>query len=289
VISTATKALQDQLATRDLPTLRESLGIPFEFAVLKGRSNYICMQKVTEVNGQGDQMVLDHSEEAPPEAEQLGPLGRQIKRLILWAETTTETGDRAELELEPSDAFWSELAVGSDRCSGRRCAFHGTCFTEAARDRASSADLVIANHALYFADLAAGGGVLPEHDAVVFDEAHRLEESAASWLGGGVSRAGLRRLALDVERACRERRETLPQRALDQIERSGERLLAAVAPPSGRRRLRQTPREEAVLLGEALGALAMELQGSGEELDALARRSLQMAAQVEALLDPDEQ
>ena len=202
---------------------------------------------------------------------------------------TTETGDRAELELEPSDALWAELAVGADRCSGRRCPFHGTCFAEAARDRAASADLVIANHALYFADLAAGGGVLPEHDAVVFDEAHRLEESAASWLGGGVSRAGLRRLALDIERACRERQETLPVHALERVERAGERLLAAVAPPAGRRRLRQPPQEEALVLGDALAALALELQGYGEELDGLARRCLQTAAQVEALLDPDEQ
>ncbi|MGZ4400960.1 MAG: ATP-dependent DNA helicase, partial [Gaiellaceae bacterium] len=172
---------------------------------------------------------------------------------------------------------------------GRRCGFHGTCFAEAARDRASSADLVIANHALYFADLAAGGGVLPEHDAVVFDEAHRLEESAASWLGGGVSRAGLRRLTLDIERACRERQETLPVRALERVDRAGERLLAAVAPPAGRRRLRRPPQEEALVLGDALAALALELQGHGEELDGLARRCLQTAAQVEALLDPDEQ
>ncbi len=72
---------------------------------------------------------------------------------------------------------------------------------------------MIANHALYFADLSAGGGVLPEHDAVVFDEAHRLEETAATWLGGRVSRVGLRRLATDVERACREASEPVPGRA----------------------------------------------------------------------------
>ena len=273
VVATATKALQEQLLRNDVPVAAAALRREVRVEVLKGRQNYLCRRQLS-----GFQPFLLSE----------GRDGRAWEAMQTWL-GTTETGDRAELELEPSDALWAELAVGSDRCSGRRCAFHGTCFTEAARDRASSADLVIANHALYFADLAAGGGVLPEHDAVVFDEAHRLEESAASWLGGGVSRAGLRRLALDVERACRERQETLPRRALDEVERSGERLLAAVAPPSGRRRLRQPPREEAVLLGEALGALAIELQGSGEEIDALARRSLQMAAQVEAVLDPDEQ
>src|SRR4029077_12653505 len=105
-----------------------------------------------------------------------------------------ETGDRAELEIEPSESLWAELAVGPDRCGGRGCPFLSSCFTEAAKARAGEAELVIANHALYFAHLAAGGGVLPEHDAVVFDEAHRIEETAASWLGGRGARAGLRRV-----------------------------------------------------------------------------------------------
>ena len=153
----------------------------------------------------------------------------------------TETGDRSELELEPSDALWAEIAVGPDRCSGRRCAFVSACFSEAARGRAAEADLVIVNHALYFAHVASGGGVMPEHDAVIFDEGHRLEESAASWLGGRVSRAGLRRLALDIERSCRESQRPYPARQADRVERTGDRLLRAVAPPSGRKRLREVP------------------------------------------------
>lgn len=273
VVATATKALQEQLLRNDVPIAAAALHRDVRVEVLKGRQNYLCRRQLSGFQP----MLLAEGRDGRAWAAMQGWLG------------TTETGDRAELEVEPSDALWAELAVGADRCSGRRCAFHGTCFAEAARDRASSADLVIANHALYFADLAAGGGVLPEHDAVVFDEAHRLEESAASWLGGGVSRAGLRRLALDLERACRERQETLPARALDRVERAGERLLTAVAPPTGRRRLRQPPQEEALALGDALAALAQELQGHGEELDGLARRCLQMGAQVEALLDPDEQ
>src|SRR3954454_24854308 len=130
----------------------------------------------------------------------------------------TETGDRGELELDVAGPLWAELAVGPDRCAGRRCPFLSSCFSEAAKARAAEAELVIANHALYFAHIAAGGGVLPEHDAVVFDEAHRLEESAASWLGGRVSRAGLRRLAADVERACRDAQKPAPGRALDRVD-----------------------------------------------------------------------
>jgi ATP-dependent DNA helicase DinG len=130
--------------------------------------------------------------------------------------------------------------------------------------------------------------VLPEHDAVIFDEAHRLEESAASWLGGRVSRAGVRRLALDVERACRDAQKPHPARELDRVERSGERLLRAVAPASGRKRLREVPAEPALVLVDALGDLATALSGQGEDLDGLARRALGLSAQVEACLEAGE-
>ena len=139
-----------------------------------------------------------------------------------WIETT-ETGDRAELEVEPPQTVWSEIAVGADRCLGRFCAFAGSCFSEAARERASHAELVIANHALYFADLGLrertdSPAVLPEHDAVVFDEAHRLEESAATWLGGRISGPVIHRLLRDVDRACREASVPVPARAVDRVE-----------------------------------------------------------------------
>jgi ATP-dependent DNA helicase DinG len=129
--------------------------------------------------------------------------------------------------------------------------------------------------------------VLPEHDAVVFDEAHRLEETAASWLGARVSRWTLRRLAADVERACREASEAVPARAVDRIERAGERLLRAVAPPSGRRRLREPPTDALARLVDALGGLADELKGRGEDLDGIARRALVVAGQVDACIAPD--
>ena len=130
--------------------------------------------------------------------------------------------------------------------------------------------------------------MLPEHDAVIFDEAHRLEETAATWLGGRVSRAGLRRLAADAERACREANESVPARQLDRVEQAGERLLRAVSPHAGRRRLREIPVESALVLVDALAALANALDGRGEGLDQLARRALGTAAQVEACLEPGE-
>jgi ATP-dependent DNA helicase DinG len=272
VVATATKALQEQLLGKDVPVAAAALRADVDVRLLKGRANYLCRRQL-----QGFQpfLLADGRDAAAWDAMQ-GFLD------------TTETGDRAELEIEPSPALWAEVSVGPDRCAGRRCPFVGTCFAEAARERAAHADLVIVNHALYFAHVASGGGVLPEHDAVVFDEAHRLEESAASWLGGRVSRAGLRRLALDVERACREANRPLPARPLDRVERTGERLLRAVAPPSGRRRLRELPAEPALVLVDALADLAAALHGEGEEHDALSRRTLAVSADVEACLDPGE-
>jgi len=268
VVATATKALQEQLLGKDVPIAAAVVGREVNVQLLKGRANYLCRRQL-----QGFQPILM--------AE--GRDSRAWDAMQGWLDTT-ETGDRAELVLEPSDALWSEIAVGPDRCSGRRCPFLAACFSEAARERASGADLVIVNHALYFAHVASGGGVLPEHDAVVFDEAHRLEESAASWLGGRVSRAGLRRLALDIERACRDSQRPYPARQADRVERSGERLLRTVAPASGRKRLREVPAEPALVLLDALGDLADVLQGQGEELDALSRRALSAAGEVEACL-----
>jgi len=270
VVATATKALQEQLLEKDVPAAARALGREVTVAVLKGRQNYLCRKQLQSF---GPMLLRDPGDETAWEA------------LEPWT-AQTETGDRAELSFEPSEALWAELAVGADRCGGRRCPLLATCFAEAARARAAEAELVIANHALYFADLAAGGGVLPEHDAVVFDEAHRLEETAATWLGGRVSRTGLRRLATDVERACREASETVPARNLDRVQQAGERLLRLVAPASGRRRLREIPVESALVLVDALASLADALEGRAEGLDQLARRSLATAAEVEACLEP---
>ena len=272
VVATATKALQEQLLGKDVPIAAAAVGRRVHVEVLKGRANYLCRRQL-----QGFQPFL------LPD----GHDARAWEAMQGWLDAT-ETGDRAELQLEPSDALWSELAVGPDRCSGRRCPFVSACFAEVARGRAAEADLVIVNHALYFAHLASGGGVLPEHDAVIFDEGHRLEESAASWLGGRVSRAGLRRLAADVERACREAQRALPARQLDRVERAGERLLRAVAPASGRKRLRTVPAEPALVLVDALADLSNALQGQGEDLDALARRALGAAGEVESCLEQGE-
>ncbi len=279
VVATATKALQEQLLTKDVPVAAAALGREVRVAVLKGRQNYLCRKALQGFGLFGGELMRSAAD------------GVQFDELRPWFDET-ETGDRAELPVEPSHTLWAEVAVGPDRCAGRRCPFLQTCFSEAARERAGEAELVIANHALYFADVALRGGrddgpcVLPEHDAVVFDEAHRLEESAATWLGGRVSAGGLRRFASDVERACREAQVPAPARALERLERAGDRLLRAVAPHQGRKRLREPPAELGLVLIDALAGLAETLAGGGEDLDALGRRSLEIADTVDACLEP---
>jgi ATP-dependent DNA helicase DinG len=280
VVATATKALQEQLLRHDVPAAAAALGREVRVAVLKGRQNYLCRKSLHGLDLLGGALL--------PRAED----ARAYERMLPWIEST-ETGDRAELEFEPSHTLWHELAVGADRCRGRRCPFVSACFAEAARERAGEAELVIANHALYFADVAVRGksdsaAVLPDHDAVIFDEAHRLEESAATWLGGRVSAAGLNRLAGDVDRACREAEVPAPADAMDAMVLAGERLLAAVAPPSGRRRLREPPLDLVLRVARTLESLSDELRGRGEDLDALARRALGTAGELEECLDAPE-
>ena len=186
VVSTATKALQDQLAHRDLPELASNLDVPFEFAVLKGRSNYICQQRVAEVSSGDDQLVLTGGAggaDDPGQSPGLGPLGREIRRLVTWAADAV-TGDRADLPWEPSPVAWAQVSVGSRECPGAaHCPSGGRCFAEAARARATEADVVIVNTHLYATALAAGSDLLPPHDLVVFDEAHELEDIASAAFG----------------------------------------------------------------------------------------------------------
>ncbi len=194
VVATATKALQDQLATRDLPLLTSRLGAPFTYAVLKGRTNYLCRQRADEISGHGaDQLTLDGAAAGGTAAP--GPLGREVTRLIAWAQTA-ETGDRADLPWEPTATAWAQVSVGPRDCPGRtRCPSGESCFAEAARDRAAAADVVVVNTHLYAAHLGSGGEVLPPHDVVVVDEAHELEDIASASLGFELAPGRLHALA----------------------------------------------------------------------------------------------
>jgi ATP-dependent DNA helicase DinG len=181
VVATATKALQDQLANKDLPFLVEHLDQPFSFSILKGRSNYLCRQRASEIDQADEQLGLDGLAERAPSGE--------IDRLLEWAETSP-TGDRAELSFEPSHQAWAAVSVGARECPGAAKCPHGDdCFAEDARLAATAADVVVVNTYLYGLHLASDGAILPDHDVAVIDEAHQLEDviSATSGfqLGGG--------------------------------------------------------------------------------------------------------
>jgi ATP-dependent DNA helicase DinG len=178
VIATATKALQDQLATKDLPFVVEQLarqGVEVRWAVLKGRSNYLCLQRLREFAAPAQEQL---------ELEPVSHLVRaEVTRLAEWA-GRTNSGDVAELDWSPSDAAWRTVSVGSDECPGaERCPMGRECWAELARDRAQVADIVVVNTHLYGIDVGANGAIIPDHDLVVFDEAHGLEDIMSDTVG----------------------------------------------------------------------------------------------------------
>ena len=193
VVSTATIALQRQLVDRDLPRLTEALAgaLPRKpsFALLKGRGNYLCLNKIH--NGSA-------AEDPPGQDELFEPfaataLGRDVQRLTAWAEET-KTGDRDELRPGVPDRAWTQVSVSARECIGvARCPFSSECFSEKARAKAALADVVVTNHALLAIDAIADAAVLPEHGHLVVDEAHELVDRVTS-----VATAELTSTALSV-------------------------------------------------------------------------------------------
>jgi ATP-dependent DNA helicase DinG len=175
VVATATKALQDQLADKDLPFLAEHVDHPFSYAVLKGRSNYVCRQRVHEATTSDAQLTLEGTTDRS--------LAEQVRRIADWA-ATSATGDRAELDHEPSPQAWAAVSVGPRECPGAaNCPRGHDCFAEQARAAAAEADVVVVNTHLYSLSVEAGGALLPEHDVVVIDEAHQFEDVVSNTFG----------------------------------------------------------------------------------------------------------
>lgn len=190
VVATATIALQSQLVESDLPLIAKALGREVTVALLKGRRNYLCRQRLVEL-------------ERAKRDEQLQLLGgrnpdRHLATVIEWADTTID-GDREELDPAPPHEVWTAVSVGADECPGAaRCPSGDECFSERARQRAMAADVIVTNHHYYGLNIASGGVLLPEHEVVVFDEAHQLPEvlgaTCGTELGGGRFRALSRRV-----------------------------------------------------------------------------------------------
>lgn len=171
IVSTATLALQRQLVNRDLPRLTEALKeeLPHEptFAIMKGRSNYVCLNKIAREDEPDSDALLDE--------EDISWTGKHVKRVAEWAQDT-ETGDRDDLEPGVPDLAWKQVSVTAQECLGAsRCPHGEECFAELARAKARESDVVVTNHALLAIDALADTAVLPEHDTVIVDEAHELD------------------------------------------------------------------------------------------------------------------
>jgi ATP-dependent DNA helicase DinG len=221
IVSTATKTLQEQIWQKDIPLLRDACGLDFSAAYLKGRSNYYCLAR-------GDGFARAPTFAVREEAA-LWP------RIEAWARET-ETGDRAEVDLPDQFLTWKDLSATSESCVGRECARFEECFVTRARARAAEADVLLVNHHLFFADLAmrtsrAGVEILPEHDAVVFDEAHALEEVATEYFGVQVSSYRLEELARDAQRAVADRPDlgSFMKAATSELRKAGERFFHGIA------------------------------------------------------------
>jgi ATP-dependent DNA helicase DinG len=194
VVSTATIALQRQLVDRDLPRLADSLADALprrpDFALLKGRGNYLCLNKIH--NGSATEPD-DRPQEELFEPIAATALGRDVQRLIAWS-STTDTGDRDELTPGVPDRSWSQVSVSARECIGvARCPFGTDCFAEKARGKAGHADVVVTNHALLAIDAMTDAAVLPEHELLVVDEAHELVDRVT-----GVATAELSATALGI-------------------------------------------------------------------------------------------
>jgi ATP-dependent DNA helicase DinG len=178
VIATATKALQDQLATKDLPFVAKNMSQSFEWAVLKGRSNYLCLQRLREMQ-KADTGQLEIDDVAPT-------VKAEVRKLVAWS-GTTETGDQSELDWAPSPKAWQMVTTTGEECPGAtKCPMGDPCFAELARRRAAVADIIVVNTHLYGTHIASGGVVLPDHDVVIFDEAHSLEDTITDTVGASL-------------------------------------------------------------------------------------------------------
>ncbi len=292
IISTATRTLQEQVFLKDVPLLRDTVGLEFRAALLKGRANYLCAQR------------FEQFEKAP-----LFPSPEDAKHWEAFRDWAygTQTGDRGETQLPDAWAPWLQVSTTSDSCLGAKCPHYEACFVTRARREAEACQVVVVNHALFFADLALrqrGGerelGVLPAYDAVVFDEAHALEDVATEFFGQSASSARLFALSQDALKALPPidpRCATVTALGLA-LRTRGDALFAQVHACFGegdlQRDVRLLPetladaRPQAAAVLETLGALGALCPAEDADLGGLHRRALESAAALEQVLRADD-
>lgn len=264
VVATATLALQRQLVERDLPrtvnALHPLLRRRPDFAMLKGRSNYVCLHRLHEgVPQEEEEGLFDPFEQATPTSK----LGKDLLRLRDWADET-ETGDRDDLTPGVSDRAWGQVSVSSRECLGAsKCAYGADCFAEAARERAKLAEVVVTNHALLAIDAIEGAPVVPQHEVLIVDEAHELVSRVTGVATGELTPG-------QVNRAVRRAAKLVDEKSADQLQtasESFERLMELALPG----RLDEIPED----LGYCLMALRDAARTVVSALGATRDRSVQ--------------
>ena len=291
VISTATKSLQEQLYQKDVPFLQKHFAPNLKVAVMKGRSNFLCLSKMHAL---ADQPMLKGMEE-----------GNAFRQIRDWSKLT-ETGDRAELTFLPDDSeLWSRIDARRDTCTGKKCPEFEKCFLTQMQNRAKEADLIIVNHHLFFADMALKqddfGSILPEYSAVVFDEAHEMEDVASDYFGQQISNFRFEELARDADHAMRLTKTGSPT-LLRRTQRIGEKSRAffdSFPPRDGRFPFSRQEREAFLeqnregydALLNACKAMETEfatLTQKPEELTRIARRSFEIRQELSFLFESNE-
>ncbi|HEY6763517.1 MAG TPA: ATP-dependent DNA helicase [Candidatus Sulfotelmatobacter sp.] len=300
IISTGTKNLQEQLFYKDVPFLEQALsdgtsGSGFRLSVcyMKGRNNYLCRKKLYDLT---DQPVLNGLEEI-----------EQYRALAAW-EKATQTGDRAELaELPEASQLWYKLDARADTCTGQKCSQWERCFITEMRRRAMESDIVIVNHHLFFADLAiklqADGapdaGILPEAAAVIFDEAHELEDVAGNYFGISVSNLRVDDLARDVEASMQHNRLMSPSisGAIGSLRERSQLFFSLLPPGDGRfsfenrREFLEENGDEFLAINQALTRLAGELENlpqKPEEIFNFSRRAEELQVQLQYAMESED-
>jgi ATP-dependent DNA helicase DinG len=291
VVSTATKSLQEQLFQKDVPFLQRNFAPNLKVALMKGRSNFLCRAKVHQMDGQAVLKGIDELD--------------WFAQIRDW-EKLTETGDRSELTFLPDDAeLWTRIDARSDLCTGQKCPEFSTCFITAMHQRAHEADLVIVNHHLFFADLALRrddfGSILPEYSAVVFDEAHEIEDVASDYFGRQVSSYQFEELARDIEAMLRllEIQASVLRKYLVRMRERGRHFFEQFSEregrypfePPDRRAFVERNREAYDELRGGLKRVEAELAALSpkpEEVVTLARRTAELRRELEFLLESEE-
>ncbi len=297
IISTGTKNLQEQLFYKDIPFLELALfgdsGTRLSVCYMKGRNNYLCRKKLYDLT---DQPVLSGLQEID-----------QYRAIAAW-EKATATGDRAELaELPETSQLWHKLDARSDACIGQKCSEFEHCFITEMRRRGMESDIVIVNHHLFFADLAiklqADGapdaGILPEAAAVIFDEAHELEDVAGNYFGISVSNLRVEDLARDVETSLQYNRmmSASLSGALGSLRERSQFFFSLLPPGEGRFAFETRPEfleengDEFLALNQALTRLAGELEGlpqKPEEVFNFVRRAQEIQMQLSFAMESDD-